>query len=46
MSKIKKKELGIGLFLIVTFIRWRARVRRSKKAKAGPAAEEPMSDSD
>jgi hypothetical protein len=36
--------IGLVIFLIVTFIRWRARVRRSKKTKAEPEATETTSD--
>jgi hypothetical protein len=38
--------IGLVIFLIVVFIRWRARVRRDRQAKAEAPAEEAMADSD
>jgi Flp pilus assembly protein TadB len=36
--------IGLVIFLIVVFIRWRARVRRSRQAKAEPTAKQTTSD--
>ena len=38
--------IGLVIFLIVALIRWRARVRRKRQAKAESAAEETTADSD
>ena len=38
--------IGLVIFLIVSFIRWRTRVRRNRQAKAAPPAKEPKPDSD
>ena len=36
--------IGLVIFLVVVFVRWRSRVRRRKQAKAEPAAKETTSD--
>ena len=36
--------IGLVIFVIVAFIRWRTRVRRNRQAKAGPADKETPSD--